>query len=392
MPYSYENKEENKRSIENMKNILLVCSEPTPTYVYYSQSILSTLKYQDFNFYFLYAFETKYIENLIGREKQIYIPFPKNKCLRFIFRLFHIKMLLKILKLHKQHNFSLIHLLAPDYSLANILPFIKNKIPIIYTVHNLHPPLKHKEMNFMVRFIVNGVKKNIKNSYGLCTSSMEQFLEMQKKFLDKKIFFHTMPSHISKIMIEGNKICDELNNANNYILFFGNIAKRKGIDVLCKAFSKLDENIKLVIAGNGENTFFDENIPNLIFINRYILDSEIRSLFENAKCVIYPYVWISQSAVLQFSYYFGIPVIASDLPYFKSQIIEGKTGLLFETGDSEDLIKKIKTILNGTIDLNKMKFAQKEQFESLFGEKRLAMELEEMYMRFLREKSISGDF
>ena len=101
-----------------------------------------------------------------------------------------------------------------------------------------------------------------------------------------------------------------------------------------------------MIAGGGTIPFQrTDDERNVVFINRYIKDSEVRYLYEHASCVVYPYISATQSGVLSVAYYFGTPVLASDVPFFKGIIEPSEAGVLFKTGDMEDLKAKLNYLL-----------------------------------------------
>lgn len=93
-----------------------------------------------------------------------------------------------------------------------------------------------------------------------------------------------------------------------YILFFGRIEKYKGIDILYKSFcesQELQKEYTLVIAGKGRFLMQqNERNLNILFINRYIKDTEVGYLFKNAAAVVYPYISATQSGVLSLSCFF----------------------------------------------------------------------------------------
>ena len=80
-------------------------------------------------------------------------------------------------------------------------------------------------------------------------------------------------------------------------------------------------------------------------MNRYIKDTEIANMYQNAACVVYPYISATQSGVLSLAYYFETPILASDVPFFKDSILQSETGVLFENGNLIDLKDKLFQLL-----------------------------------------------
>ncbi len=136
-----------------------------------------------------------------------------------------------------------------------------------------------------------------------------------------------------------------------YILFFGQIKKVKGLDILLKALKEIPGDIKLIIAGKPHRddfAYYDRLIGELaledrvIKIIRFIEDDEREKLFFASDVNVLPYRIIYQSGVLLMAMSYGLPVIASDLEP-NVEIIEDKVnGMLFKNGDAQSLSKKIK--------------------------------------------------
>lgn len=142
-----------------------------------------------------------------------------------------------------------------------------------------------------------------------------------------------------------------LKKDGKYILFFGQIKKVKGLDVLLEALRKVPDDIKLIIAGKpwkDDFSSYDELIEKyhlenrIIKMIRFIDDVEREKLFFAADVNVLPYRIIYQSGVLLMAMSHGLPVIASDLPANKEIINDGENGMLFRSESADDLALKIK--------------------------------------------------
>lgn len=140
------------------------------------------------------------------------------------------------------------------------------------------------------------------------------------------------------------------------ILFFGNIAPYKGLQFLIEAFNGIAQNeprARLVIAGRpkGPPEYWGEirqQIECSQWSDRvvqkieYISDADTEIFFKAADVLVLPYVHIFQSGVLFLAFSFGLPAIVADVGSLKEEIIEGKTGLAFEPGNSAQLARVIR--------------------------------------------------
>jgi glycosyltransferase involved in cell wall biosynthesis len=135
----------------------------------------------------------------------------------------------------------------------------------------------------------------------------------------------------------------------DYILFVGRLSKEKGVLTLLKAVKGLD--IELKIVGDGpireeyEKYIRNERITNVTF-EGYKSGEELKSLYKKSAFVIFPSEWFENApmTILETSAY-GKPIIGSNIGGIPEMIINEKTGLLFETGDYNELREKIKNLL-----------------------------------------------
>jgi glycosyltransferase involved in cell wall biosynthesis len=150
------------------------------------------------------------------------------------------------------------------------------------------------------------------------------------------------------------------------ILFFGNIAPYKGLEYLVTAFQQnLAEHDKyrLIIAGRPKNCekywakiqeAIREDVQRgqVLLRDDYIPDDETEVYFKAADVLALPYRHIYQSGVLFLGYSFGLPVLASDVGSLKDEVVEGKTGFVFEPEDPIELARAIEGYFASDLYLN----------------------------------------
>ena len=120
-----------------------------------------------------------------------------------------------------------------------------------------------------------------------------------------------------------------------YLLFFGFIRKYKGLDLLLKAFSMVDDpNMKLIIAGE----YYEDPAPyqslieslnmgdRIIQVNEFIPDSSVRYYFCAADLVVQTYLSATQSGVTQVAYYYTTPMIVTDVGGLAELVPDGQVG------------------------------------------------------------------
>jgi D-inositol-3-phosphate glycosyltransferase len=142
------------------------------------------------------------------------------------------------------------------------------------------------------------------------------------------------------------------------ILFFGQIKKVKGLDILLNSLAPVVEkfpDVKLIIAGKVWKDDFSKykrliiknNLTENVDLHiRYINDYEIPYFFNSANLVVLPYRKIYQSGVLLMAMSYGVPVLASDINGMTEIITNGQNGFTFQSENPKDLEKALIEILS----------------------------------------------
>jgi glycosyltransferase involved in cell wall biosynthesis len=148
------------------------------------------------------------------------------------------------------------------------------------------------------------------------------------------------------------------------ILFFGRIGPYKGLEYLVEAFEQIlakDDAYRLLIVGKpkGGAKKYLEGIQKKISLHikpgrvvqriEFVSDQDTELYFKAADVLILPYTEVCQSGVLLLSYSFGLPVIATDVGSMREGIVEGKTGLLCQPGDTVNLARTIEAYFSGDL-------------------------------------------
>jgi len=156
------------------------------------------------------------------------------------------------------------------------------------------------------------------------------------------------------------------------MLFFGQIKDVKGLDLLLEAMPNIlakHPNALLLIAGKpwkSDFSSYERKMEELgirdacITHIRYIPDSEVPFYYSAADLVVLPYRRIYQSGVLLMAMSYGKATIASNLPGMKEVITDGKSGLLFNSGNAGSLAERVSDGLN---NMGKLTTIEKEALE-----------------------------
>lgn len=133
---------------------------------------------------------------------------------------------------------------------------------------------------------------------------------------------------------------------DKYFLFFGRLSYEKGVKTLLTAFKNLPQcRLKIVGTGpkEGELKAFAEagGMNNVEFFG-YKQGQELADIVSNAYFVIVPSEWYENNPMTIIeAYSAGTPVIGARIGGIPEIVVDGKTGFQFESGDEEDLRRKV---------------------------------------------------
>ena len=173
----------------------------------------------------------------------------------------------------------------------------------------------------------------------------------------------------------------------NFVLFVGRLSPEKGVRTLLQAWQKIKD-IPLKIIGDGPLLKeVQSKTEGRIEVLGRIPRQEVFSLMKEARFLILPSEWYeSFPMVLVEAFATGLPVLASNLGAMAEIVEHGRTGLLFEPGNPEDLADKVIWAWNHPEKMAEMgREARKEYERKYTAEKNYEM-LMEIY-KLAKEKA-----
>ena len=275
----------------------------------------------------------------------------------------------KLIKYSVMTDSRLFHILWPtkiwpsrfvyfDRTILNIVYKILGK-EVAYTAHNINEGERDRNDTLLNRITLRFMYKFVDHIF-VHTEKMKLQLIRSFHLSDSKVT--VIPFGINNVLPNSRMTALEAKRVLNIVdhhktlLFFGQIAPYKGLDILITALSLLrckGNNWRLIIAGGikeGHHEYW-ANIQNMIEQHdlgsnimktiEFIPDHKVELYFKAADVAMLPYRNIFQSGVLSLAYNFGLPVIAADVGAFREDIVEGETGYVVRPESPEDLADKI---------------------------------------------------
>lgn len=133
------------------------------------------------------------------------------------------------------------------------------------------------------------------------------------------------------------------------VLYFGRLSAEKGVDDLLRAMQRLPH-MRLIIAGDGpqrgelEELAGSSGLNNVRFVGQ-VGRAERDALIAKSRFTVLPsHAYETLGKTILESYAEGRAVIASDMGSRRELVREGETGLLFRTGDVNQLQEAIETL------------------------------------------------
>jgi len=179
-------------------------------------------------------------------------------------------------------------------------------------------------------------------------------------------------------------------------LFVGGLDRAhyfKGLNILLSALAKLEENVKLVVIGEGDlKKKYQSRTDDLKMKERVIfvgsaISSELIKFYNLADVFVLPSISSSEA--------FGLvsleamacakPIIVSDLPGPRTLVKEGVNGFLVKPADVDDLAEKIKLVLENS-KIKEMGEESRKIVEEKYNWSVIIKELENIYKKIINVK------
>jgi glycosyltransferase involved in cell wall biosynthesis len=181
------------------------------------------------------------------------------------------------------------------------------------------------------------------------------------------------------------------------ILYLGRIHKIKGIDILVRAYAYAVKNLglrnTLLILAGPDDGYLGElkqlisslKVSNVLLIGPLYAKDKLEA-YVDADAFVLPSRYETFPNVVLEAYACFKPVIAPNIMSIPDIVINGRTGLLFRTGDAEDLAKKIAYTLSHTEESKKMGNEARKFVEENLSIDKVVVSLEKTYEEIVKRE------
>ena len=280
-----------------------------------------------------------------------------------------------------QPEIILIHNLFPVGSAALLDFLTRQKLPVVYYVHNFRPYSVNGYLWANGKIRPSGLKKNflpeiIHGSwqdsrvktlwYALIIMGLHllgswrrisQWIAISDFMKETFVTAGVPENRISVVRhswkIRQSRLEREQFNDSMPFVYLGRLSEQKGIRVLLKAWEMViveHPAARLVICGEGplekEVRETSKRLSSIEF-HGFVSGEEKRKLLLSCRCLLAPSIWFEPLGLVVFDgYEYSLPVIASAAGGLREIVQCGQTGLLVERGKIEDLAEGICRMIN----------------------------------------------
>lgn len=269
------------------------------------------------------------------------------------------------------HVHGIAHELSPS-----ILPAIKQAgIPIVQTLHDYklvcpntnfvtqnrvceacfgrryYNVVRHRcKRNSLPASVLAGVEMYTHKAMQIYEKNVDTFIS-PSRFLKEKVAQHGIENQIVNIpnFLHLDRYVPNF-EGENYFIFFGRLVETKGVRTLLEAMRQV-KGADLYIAGTGElmpelKAYKEMHQLDHVHFLGFLSQDKLMPLLKNARFAVVPSEWYENysMAILE-SMASGTPVVGAKIGGIPELVIEGETGVLFESGNANQLAQRINELL-----------------------------------------------
>lgn len=295
---------------------------------------------------------------------------------------------------------NVVHITCGVPSMSTMVGTFQRKgIKVVYTIHDPMPHQEHRTLWGKVnsRYLRRRNLQHVLNAVDLVHlhshSLFSAFDRAQLDLESKRVYFVQHGSGLPSTIEAGSGVPRELETAGirGFALFFGRIEPYKGLKYLLEALEEVrnvDPEFQLVIAGSGRTPEIPQDLSSqILVINRFIPDGEVRALLQSASFVILPYVEGTQTGVIPLAAACGIPSVVTRVGALPELVEDGQTGIVVEPCDKGALATAILRMMENPLRTRQMGEAARRLMQSRYSWAAVAQEHLRHY-----ESLVSGAF
>lgn len=247
------------------------------------------------------------------------------------------------------------------------------KISYIANVQGLGTAFQQKNLAMFVTFLYKAAFGKVKQVLFENQGNADEFIK--RKIIEKE---KITVLHGAGVNLDHYAYTTYPDNKEFHFLYLGRIMKEKGVDELFECIERLHgvygSQVVLDIVGFFEDEY-KEKIDHLVSEHMAVFhgfQQETRPFYSQADCIVLPSWHEGMSNVLLEASAIGRPVITSNIPGCREAVEDGKTGLLCQVKDANDLYLKMDQMIKMSKEgRTQMGLAARKRMEELFDKEKI---------------------
>lgn len=237
---------------------------------------------------------------------------------------------------------------APAY--WSILKFLKKDIRVLFLCHNVLPHEGFPFKRLLSRMV-------LRQGDAFIVQSKQDKTDLYKLVPHPCVRRTVLPTfnafRLQGMSQEHARQILQIPVHQELLLFFGFVREYKGLKHLIRALPQIKQerpNVHVLVVGEffsgGKQEYLDlirqmNCADSLTLVDHYIPDQEVEPYFAACDLVVLPYESATQSGIVQISYGFEKPVVATAVGGLPEVVIDGKTGFVVPPQDKDSLAKAV---------------------------------------------------
>lgn len=171
---------------------------------------------------------------------------------------------------------------------------------------------------------------------------------------------YTLPHYMSREISRQNV------KKEDYYCFVGRFSEEKGVRLLINVAKSLP--YKLILIGDGplrkDLEYMVDNAENIEF-KGFMQWEDLSAVLSKARFLVTPSLCYEVFGLVNIeAQLLGTPVLGANIGGIPETVADGKTGMLFESGNESDLKTKIKKMFETDFDYNEIRIISEKQYSS----------------------------
>lgn len=303
--------------------------------------------------------------------------FEKNK-LRF-----YILQTLRIIPKLRNYDLIVSHGMQSGIVLGLLRRFIKTKGKhIVFDIGSFNSAAESGAALKLMQFASKSIDEIIYHT----SSQMDYYKKFFPWICNKAQFirFGTDLNFFSPAKLRVSKDFDK------YIICVG--YSKRDWNTVVRAYEKLKTDIKLRLVGHVEERF--KSIPGVEQISFVPINELINQIYNAKFCVLplesFNYSYGQMTLMQQMA--LGKCVIAARVPSLVDYIEDGKTAIMYEPKNVEDLKEKMQVLISDQMKIEKVAKFSRSYLERECNERLMAKNIEYTYLKVLNYNELSGKY